>query len=108
MKSIVIATLLATTAFAASAMSVNGEIYGQDTAAAAAGASKTRAEVVAELRQAQAAGTLAYGESSLKREQGTMSKANSLTSAEVRMELAERANDGAWFPRGSNAGIYRN
>ena len=101
MKSIVIATLLATTAFAASAMSGNGEIYGQDTAAATTGASKTRTEVVAELRQAQAAGTLAYGESSLKRVKPAMPAANRLTRAEVRMEIAD-------LGQAINCGIYRN
>jgi hypothetical protein len=108
MKSFVIATLLASTAFAASAMSGNGQIYGFDAAAETTGASKTRAEVVAELRQAQAAGTLAYGESSSKREKHAMPAANGLTRAEVRMELAELGKDGAGFVQGPNAGIYRN
>ncbi|QCB46412.1 DUF4148 domain-containing protein [Hydrogenophaga sp. PAMC20947] len=107
MKSFVIATLLATTAFAASAMPGNGQIYGFDTVSTS-GASKTRAEVIAELRQAQAAGTLAYGESSSRREKRAMNGANGLTRAEVRMELAELGKDGAWFVQGPNAGIYRN
>ncbi len=99
MKSFVIATLFASAAFAASAMSGNGETYGQD--AAPTGASLTRAEVVAELREAQAAGTLAYGESSLKRDKQMMPAASRLTRAEVRMDLAEAG-------QGANAGIYRN
>ena len=108
MKSIVFATLLASTTFAASAMSGNGEIYGQDTAAAAAGASKTRAEVVAELRQAQAAGTLAYGESSIKKPVASLSAGDRLTRAEVRMEVSELRQKGARFSQGSNNSIYRN
>ena len=99
MKSFVIATMLAATAFAASAMSGNGEIYGHD--ASPTGASMTRAEVVAELREAQAAGTLAYGESSLKQDQQAMPSGSRLTRAEVRMDLAEAR-------QGANAGIYRN
>lgn len=106
MKSFVIATLLATTAFAASAMSGNGEIYGQD--AAPTGVSKTRAEVVAELREAQAAGTLAYGESSSKQDQQAVSSDSRLTRAEVRMELSELGKNGAVFAQGAKAGIYRN
>ena len=99
MKSFFIATLFASTALAASAMPGNGETHGQD--AAPTGASLTRAEVVAELREAQAAGTLAYGESSLKRDQPVMPAASRLTRAEVRMDLAEAG-------QGANAGIYRN
>jgi hypothetical protein len=99
MKSFVIATLFASTALAASAMSGNGETYGQD--AGLTGASKSRAEVIAELREAQAAGTLAYGESSLKRDQSVMPAASRLTRAEVRMDLAEAG-------QGTNDGIYRN
>ena len=108
MKSLVIATLLATTAFAASAMSGNGEIYGHDTAAASTGASKTRAEVVAELRQAQAAGTMAYGESSIKKPAASLSAGDRLTRAEVHMEVSELRQNGAWFGQGSINSIYRN
>ena len=108
MKSFVIATLFATTAFAASAMSGNGEIYGYDTAAASTSASKTRAEVVAELRQARAAGTLAYGESSIKAPVASMAAGNRLTRAEVRMEVSELRQNGARFGQGSNSSIYRN
>jgi hypothetical protein len=110
MKSLVIATLLATSAFAASAMQGNGEIYGFDTASATAGASKTRAEVMAELEQAKAAGTIAYGESSASREKRVLPADQKLTRAEVRMELAELGNgnrSGAPV-HGSNADIYRN
>ena len=99
MKSFVIATLFASTTLAASAMSGNGETYGQD--AGPTSVSMSRAEVIAELREAQAAGTLAYGESSLKRDQSVMSAASRLTRAEVRMDLAEAG-------QGTNDGIYRN
>lgn len=111
MKSLVIATLLASTAFAASAMPGNGEIYGHDKAAATSmtAASKTRAEVVAELREAQNAGTLAYGEFSARRGSPVLSAGNALTRAEVRMEISELGQTRGWSNQGSNnAGIYRN
>ncbi len=111
MKSLVIATMLATTAFAASAMSGNGEIYGHDKAAATSmtEASKTRAEVVAELREAQNAGTLAYGEFSSRRGSRVLSAGTALTRAEVRMEISELGKNGSWSNQGSsNAAIYRN
>ncbi len=108
MKSFVIATLLASTAFAASAMSGNGEIYGFDKAPA--GASKTRAEVVAELREAQAAGTIAYGDADIKRNDARQAAPSSqLTRSEVRMEVAELAAAGKLFlNNNSNGGIHRN
>ncbi len=108
MKSFVIATLLASTAFAASAMSGNGEIYGFDQAPT--GPSKTRAEVVAELREAQAAGTIVYGEADIKRRDARQVPSSSqLTRAEVRMEVAELAAEGKLFVNNhSNGGIYRN
>lgn len=108
MKSFVIATLLASSAFAASAMSGNGEIYGFDKAPT--GVSKTRAEVVAELREAQAAGTIAYGEADIKRQNARHNApASQLTRAEVRMEVADLAAEGKLFPNNnSNGGIYRN
>lgn len=108
MKSFVIATLLASTAFAASAMSGNGEIYGFDNAPT--GASKTRAEVVAELREAQAAGTIFYGDAYIKRNEALRTPpASQLTRAEVRMEVAELAAEGKLFlNNSSNSGIYRN
>lgn len=108
MKSLVIATLFATTAFAASAMSGNGEIYGHDSAAASQGASKTRADVIAELRQAQAAGALAYGEASIRKPVSSMPAGDRLTRAEVRMEVSELRDNGAWHTQSSHNGIYRN
>ncbi len=107
MKSFVIATLLASTAFAASAMSGNGEIYGFDNAPA--GASKTRADVVADLREAQAAGTIAYGNADIKRRDARQPATTSrLTRAEVRMEVAELAAEGKLFQNNNNGGIHRN
>jgi hypothetical protein len=108
MKSFVIATLLASTAFAASAMSGNGEIYGFDQAPAAS--AKTRAEVLAELREAQAAGTIAYGNVDIKRNGARQTASSSqLTRSEVRMEVAELAAEGKLFLNdNSNGGIHRN
>ena len=108
MKSFVIASVLATTAFAASAMSGNGEIYGFDQTPA--GPSKTRAEVVAELREAQAAGTIAFGDADIKRIDARQKAPTSqLTRAEVRMEVAELAAEGKLFLNNhSNGGIHRN
>ncbi|QCB47201.1 DUF4148 domain-containing protein [Hydrogenophaga sp. PAMC20947] len=108
MKSLVIATLLASTAFAASAMSGNGEIYGFDKAPV--GPSKTRAEVVAELREAQAAGTIRYGDADIKRHNARLTPSTSqLTRAEVRMEVAELAAEGELFQNNNfQGGIYRN
>ena len=108
MKSFVIASVLASTAFAASAMSGNGEIYGIDQAPT--GPSKTRAVVVAELREAQAAGTIAFGEADIKRLAARQTAPTSqLSRAEVRMEVAELAAEGKLFLNNhSNGGIHRN
>ena len=64
MKTLLIATLLAATTFAASAQSGYGETYGQNSPTFVS--EKSRAEVIAELRAAQAAGSIAYGEQSQK------------------------------------------
>jgi hypothetical protein len=108
MKSFVIAAVLASSAFAASAMSGNGEIYGFDRETPTS--SKTRAEVVAELREAQAAGEIAYGEADIKRINARPAPSKSqLTRAEVRMEVAELAAQGKLFhTNNDNGGIYRN
>lgn len=110
MKSLVIATLLASTAFAASAMpgSRNGQTYGFDQSVS--GPSKTRAEVVAELREAQAAGTIRYGDADIKRHNARLTPSTSqLTRAEVRMEVAELVAEGELFQNNNfQGGIYRN
>ena len=108
MKSLVIAAVLASSAFAASAMSGNGEIYGFDRETPTS--TKTRAEVVAELREAQAAGTIAYGEADIKRINARPSPVKSLlTRADVRMEVAELAAQGKLFQNNNyDGGIYRN
>ena len=108
MKSFVIASVLATTAFAASAMSGNGEIYG--FAQTPAGPSKTRAEVVAELREAQPAGTISFGDADIKRIDARQKAPTSqLSRTEVRMEVAELAAEGKLFLNNhSNGGIHRN
>ena len=62
MKTLIVATLLAATTFAASAQSGNGETYGHNSPAF--GSEKSRAEVIAELRAAQGSGSIAYGEHS--------------------------------------------
>ncbi|QCB45561.1 DUF4148 domain-containing protein [Hydrogenophaga sp. PAMC20947] len=105
MKSLVIATLLASTAFAASAMpgNGNGEIYGFDKAPS--GPSRTRAEVVAELREAQATGTIRYGNVDLKRHNARLTPSNSqLTRAEVREDVAELAAEGELFQNNNSHG----
>ena len=109
MKSLVIATLLAATAFSASAMSGNnGELYPQDQDNFVS--TKTRAEVIAELREAKAAGTIAYGDADIKRINARPAPSTStLTRAEMRMEVAELAAQGKLFPsHNSKGGIYRN
>ena len=108
MKSLFIATVLASSAFAASAMSGNGEIYGFDHEAS--GPSKTRAEVVAELREAQATGSIAYGNIDGKRSVTHQAASTStLTPAEVRMEAAELALGGKLYSNSQSHGsMYRN
>jgi hypothetical protein len=108
MKSLVIATILAASAFAASAMSGNGEIYGQDKERFVS--TKTRAEVVTELRAAVAAGTIASGDADLQRHQARSAPAtSSLTRAEVRMEVAKLAAQGKLFQNNHSSGrTYRN
>jgi hypothetical protein len=108
MKSLVIAAVLASSAFAASAQSGNGEIYGFDREAPTS--TKSRAEVVAELREAQAAGTIAYGEADIKRINARPAPSRSqLTRAEVRMEVAQLAAEGKLFrTNNDDGGIYRN
>lgn len=64
MKTLLIATLLAATTFAASAQSGYGEAYGQNSPTFVS--EKSRAEVIAELRAAQDSGSIAYGELSQK------------------------------------------
>lgn len=62
MKTLIVATLLVATTFAASAQSGNGETYGQNSSAF--GSENSRAEVIAELRAAQDINSIAYGEHS--------------------------------------------
>ena len=108
MKSLAIATLLAASAFSASAMSGNGETYGQVDENFVS--TKTRAEVVAELREAQAAGFVAYGNIDAQRFINRPAPSTStLTRAEVLMEVADLAAQGKLFLNGhGNGGIYRN
>jgi len=108
MKSLVIATLLAASAFSASAMSGNGETYGQVQEDFVS--TKTRAEVIAELREAQAAGTIAYGDADIKRFNARPAPSTStLTRADVLMEVADLAAQGKLYPNSNaNGGIYRN
>ena len=64
MKNILVAGLLAITTVAAVAGSDTGETWGQNVASI--GPSLTRAQVVAELHEAQANNTIAYGEQASK------------------------------------------
>jgi hypothetical protein len=64
MKTLIVAGLLAITSVAAVAESGNGETWGHNVASS--GPSLTRAQVVAELREAQANNTIAYGEHASK------------------------------------------
>lgn len=59
MKSLIITAILATSAFAASAQSGNGETYGHNSPSA--GTPLTRAEVQADLRGAQDMAAIGYG-----------------------------------------------
>ncbi len=107
MKSFAIATVLAISAFSASAGSpfVHGEIY--PPADNTVTSSKTRADVLAELRAAQATGLVAYGEFD-SRTVAAKPSPSKLTRAEVRMELADLARDGKANPFNSTQGLYRN
>lgn len=60
MKSLIITTILAASAFAASAQSGNGETYGHNSPTV--GTSLTRAEVLADLREALNMDAIAYGD----------------------------------------------
>lgn len=62
MKNLLIASVLAVTALGASAQTVNQETYGQTGPTFKS--TLTRTEVVADLRAAQASGTIAFGEHS--------------------------------------------
>ena len=108
MKSLVIATIFTSYDFAASAMSGNGEICGLDKTPG--GASKNRTEVVAELREAQAASTHVYGNFGIKRN-GAIQRAPSsrLTRSELLMESAQLAAESKLFlNNNSHGGIHRN
>ena len=107
MKSFAIATVLAISAFSASAGSqfVHGEIYPPVDNTATS--SKTRAEVLAELRVAQAAGTVAHGEFA-GRSVAASPSTSKLPRAEVQMELADLARDGKPNPFNFSQGLYRN
>jgi hypothetical protein len=107
MKSFAIATVLAISAFSASAGSqfVHGEIYPPVDNTATS--SKTRAEVLAELRAAQAAGLVAYGEFD-SRTVVTKPSSSKLTRAEVQMEQADLARDSKLNPFNFSQGLYRN
>jgi hypothetical protein len=106
MKSLIIATLFAASAFTASAMSGNGEIYGQDKEDFVS--TKTRAEVVAELHAAQDAGTIRYGDADIQRHQARSAPSTStLTRAEVREVVAELAAQGDLLPT-NIGGLYNN
>src|SRR3990167_4898756 len=65
MKTVFIASVLVATSFAASAMSGNHQIWSYKEAAAGPG--KTRAEVIAELQVAKAAGLVNLTESDMRR-----------------------------------------
>jgi hypothetical protein len=108
MKSLIIATLFAASAFTASAMSGDGGYRGNTEDQFSA--SKTRAEVIAELREAQAAGTIAYGDANIRRHEARRAPSNStLTRAEVRKEVAELAAQGNLFQNNNyNGGNRRN
>lgn len=60
MKNLIVAGLMAITSLGAMANSDIGEAWGQN--AVSSGPSLTRAQVIAELREAQVNGTIVYGE----------------------------------------------
>jgi hypothetical protein len=84
MKTLLIAGLLAITSVAAVAESGNGETWGHQVASS--GPSLTRAQVIAELREAQANNTIAYGEHASKHIAPAPSP-SMLTRREVRNEV---------------------
>lgn len=81
MKNLIVAGLMAVTSLGAMANSNIGEAWGQD--AVSGGPGLTRAQVIAELREAQANGTIAYGEAT------PTSNATSLTSTLTRRQVRE-------------------
>jgi|GEM_PF-3737444 len=86
MKTVLIASLLAATTFAASAMSGNHQIWSYQEAAAGPG--KTRAEVIAELQVAKSAGLVNLSDSEMRQaERAILQSPSTLTRAQVQQEV---------------------
>lgn len=94
MKSVLIASMLIATTFAASAMSGNGHIWSNQEAAAGPG--KTRAEVIAELQAAQAAGLVNLTDAAMRQADSLrqQTQTSSLTREQVRQEVLSLQKQG--------------
>lgn len=89
MKTLIITSLLTVSAFSATADSGNGETYGQTSPAT--GGTWSRAEVIADARQASDMGLIAYGEVSPSFQSAS---ASSVSTAEVALELRTALHEG--------------
>lgn len=89
MKTLIITSLLAVSAFSATADTGNGETYGQT--APAFDSTLSRAEVMAEAREASARGLIAYGEASPS---FPSDSASPVSTAEVAQELRTALHEG--------------
>lgn len=86
MKTALIATLLAATTFAASAMSGSHQVWAQQDVVNGPG--KTRAEVIAELQLAKAAGLIHLSDSEMRdAERVKLQAPSTLTRAQVQQEV---------------------
>lgn len=89
MKTLIIASLLAVSAFSAAADTGNGETYGQTSPAL--DSTLSRAEVMADAREASARGMIAYGEVSPS---FPSASASPVSTAEVAQELRTALHEG--------------
>ena len=89
MKSLIITGILAASSLTSFAGSSNGETYGQTSPALDSNLS--RAEVVADMRDARDSGLIAYGEFSSPFQSGS---AGAVSTAEIVMELRTALHEG--------------
>ncbi|MDM7948939.1 DUF4148 domain-containing protein [Hydrogenophaga sp.] len=103
MKTFAIAALLAASSFAASAQSAIGDLPFQNDVKLES--NKSRAEVIAELRQAQAQDLISYGDVHKPALQSSTSK---LTRAEVEMQVSDLASMGKLYRNSNATQVYLN
>lgn len=89
MKTLIIASLLAVSAFSANADSGNGETYGQTSPAI--DSTLSRAEVMADAREASRMGWIAYGEAAPSFQYASVSP---VSPEEVALELRTALHEG--------------